>query len=364
MKPLYRRGPYTSAAALIAMSAVLAGCQPAVESAQKDPVLVDVVTAASSTFASHITLTGEIQANTTSDLAFQTSGKVLERFVDVGDRVIANQLLARVSSSEQIADRDAAQAALDVALFGLNQANTDLGRQKDLLAGGFTNRSAYDAAVEAQSTAESRVKTAQADYDRSLEALDQTELRAFASGTVTARQIETGQVVQAGQPAFTVAADGPREAVFEVDEGVLTDTFAAQNFTVKSTGNTQVTATAHLTEVSPTIDKTSGSVEIKLALSDAPADMSLGSVVTTSGQYSSVNAVVVPAAALTSDNGQPAVWILDPASLVVSRHPVELSVFDNSSLVILSGVTPGDLVVTSGANLIFPGQTVRIKQQP
>lgn len=342
---------------------MLAGCQPSAESAPKQPLLVDVIAAEVKEFSPRITLTGEIQANITSDLAFQTSGQVRERLVDIGDTVTAGQVLARLSFSDQLAGRDAAKAALTLAQFRLEQARTNLGRQQDLLQSGVTTRTAYDQAVEAASTAESGLEAAQVDYERALEAIEKTELRAFSNGTVTARRIEIGQVVQAGQPAFTVAADGPREAVFEVDEGVLTDAFAAQDFIVRSTGDPEVSASARLQEVSPTIDKTSGTVEIRLAFSAAPAGMSLGSVVTTSGHYSTVRAMVLPAAALTSEGGEPAVWVLDPDTVVVSRRRVELAAFDNTSLVIVAGVDPGDLVVTAGANLVFPGQTVRIRQQ-
>lgn len=356
--------PAKSWLAAMAGAVLLAGCQPGAKSASKEPLLVDVIAAEVKEFSPRITLTGEIQANVTSDLAFQTSGQVLERFVEVGERVAAGQVLARLSASEQIADRDAAEAALAAAQFGLEQANTNLRRQQGLLDKGITTRTDYDEAVESVSTTTSTLKAAQVDYESALDAIDHTELKAFSDGIVTARKIDVGQVVQTGQPAFTVAADGPREAVFDVDEGVLTETFAAQDFIVRSESDDSVTATARLQEISPTIDKTSGSVEIKLALSSTPAEMSLGSVVTTSGQYSRVSAMVLPAAALTSEGGQPAVWVLDPQTHVASRRRVELAAFDNNSLVVAAGVEPGELVVTAGANLVFPGQTVRISQQP
>ena len=369
MRKIRLRPPFTlKRYAFLALSsagvALLGGCQPAAESSPKQLMLVAAVPAEISDYVSQITLTGEIQAEVASDLAFQTGGQVLERLVEVGDRIEANQLLARLSSSEQVADRDAAQAALDAARFSLEQANTTLARQQNLLQDGLTTRSAFEAATEAASTASSQLDAAQAAYESAAEALDQTELRAFSSGVITAREIETGQVVQAGQPAFTVAIDGPRNAVFEVDEGVLTEVFAAQSFVVRSAGESQITTTATLKEVSPTIDKSTGSLEITLALASIPEGMSLGSVVTTSGAFSSVRAVVVPTTALTSENGQPAVWVLDPNNHVATKRPVALTTFNNSSLVISDGLAPGDLVVTSGANLIFPGQTVRIKQQP
>ncbi|MBN9332705.1 efflux RND transporter periplasmic adaptor subunit [Devosia sp.] len=351
------------AIALLCCAGVLAGCQPAAETPEKKPLLVDAVVAELSDYSSRITLTGEIRANTSTDLAFQTSGQVVERFVEVGDKVDVNQILARLSSSEQAADRDAAQAALEAAQFALDQARTNLGRQQGLLDQGLTTQSSYDSASEAVSTASSAVDAAQVTLERSAEAIDQTSLRAFVKGTIIDRQIEVGQVIQAGQPAYTVAADGPREAVFAVDEGVLSDALAAQSFVVRSVNDASSTAAATLSEISPTINKSTGSVEIKMTVSSPPEAMSLGSVVTTSGIYATIQAVVVPASALTSEDALAAVWVIDPQSHVATRRKVELAAFDNDSLVISGGISPGDLVVTAGANLLFPGQPVRVKQE-
>ena len=56
---------------------------------------------------------------------------------------------------------------------------------------------------------------------RAKEALGDTELRAGAAGVVTERELEIGQVVDAGQSAFTLAQDGDRDAIFDVDERIL-----------------------------------------------------------------------------------------------------------------------------------------------
>ncbi|MBU1304198.1 MAG: efflux RND transporter periplasmic adaptor subunit, partial [Alphaproteobacteria bacterium] len=189
-----------------------------------------------------------------------------------------------------------------------------------------------------------------------------TELRAFADGTVTALKIEPGQVMQPGQYAFTVASDGARDAVFNVDEGILTDSFAAQDFSVHLFDQPDVAASATLGEIAPTIDKSTGSVKVKLKMASPPGQMTLGSVVTTLAQYQSTKAVVLPASALTSDGGKPAVWIVAPDTNSVSLRQVTLQMFDSKSLVITAGLEVGERVVTEGASLIFPHQIVAFKE--
>ena len=65
--------------------------------------------------------------------------------------------------------------------------------------------------------------------------------------------------------------------------------------------------------------------------------------------------------ALTSENGAPAVWVVDPATLSVSRRPITMQSFDSESLIVTAGVTPGERVVTAGANLVYPQQIVALK---
>lgn len=47
-------------------------------------------------FAASVTLTGDVQARVQADLSFRVGGKIIERNVDVGDHVSANQVLARL----------------------------------------------------------------------------------------------------------------------------------------------------------------------------------------------------------------------------------------------------------------------------
>jgi multidrug efflux pump subunit AcrA (membrane-fusion protein) len=70
--------------------------------------------------------------------------------------------------------------------------------------------------------------------------------------------------------------------------------------------------------------------------------------------------VEVPPSALTQANGRPAVWVVDPASHTVSLRDVDVARYDPASVVIAQGLEPGDVVVTAGAQVLRPGQKVRL----
>lgn len=61
-------------------------------------------------FAAAVTLTGDIQARVQTDLSFRVGGKIIQRMVDVGDRVTARQVLARLDPKDLQTNVDSAQA--------------------------------------------------------------------------------------------------------------------------------------------------------------------------------------------------------------------------------------------------------------
>ena len=168
-----------------------------------------------------MTLTGEVQARFRADLSFRVGGRVRERLVDVGAHVDAGDVLARLDAAEQRADFEAASAAVTAAQAQLRVARATFDRQSRLIAAGFTNRVAFDQAQEALRIAEGSLEATNSQLGTAKEALGYTELGAGAAGVITARSLEIGQVVQAAQPIFSLAQDGEREAVFDVDKSFL-----------------------------------------------------------------------------------------------------------------------------------------------
>jgi membrane fusion protein, multidrug efflux system len=149
-----------------------------------------------------VTLTGAVQARFNADLSFRVSGRVRERLVDVGAHVETGEVLARLDPAEQKADVDAATTAVTSGETEVRLANATFERQRALVSSGFTTRVLFDQAQERLRTAEGSLEAAKAQLGTAKDALAYTELRADASGVITARNVEVGQVVQAAQPEF------------------------------------------------------------------------------------------------------------------------------------------------------------------
>ena len=57
-------------------------------------------------------------------------------------------------------------------------------------------------------------------------------------------------------------------------------------------------------------------------------------------------------------------WLVDRASETVKPVMVKVGQSTNDGVTIVSGLNAGDLVVTAGANLLLPGQKVRLLEVP
>lgn len=347
---------YATIALLAAGLPGLVACAPEKQSQEKAPRHVEVMQVKSLDVADAVSTTGEISARVQSDLSFRVSGRIVERLVDVGDHVAKGQVLARIDQQEQKADLQVALATLQSAQAQQKQAQQAFDRQQSLFNTGVTTRAALDQAQETLLTGQGTVQSAQAQVDTARDALEQTDLKADADGIITARSAEVGQVAQAAQLVFTLAHDGPRDAVINADETTLLGGEIENDVIVRMlSGGEPIKAT--LRELSPTLDTTTGTIRIKLTL-DAAANVRLGSPIVATVHYKPVTTIQLPWSAMASESGQPAVWVIDPKTSAVSLRKIEVAKYANGRFSVRSGLSEGETVVVNGTKFLAIGETV------
>jgi membrane fusion protein, multidrug efflux system len=355
-----RCGPQGTCLALIVIAGVLVSCKPDTKIAAPEIRPVRTVTATKGEASEIVVLTGHIHAEDEPALAFRIAGRMIERPVNVGDRVEAGQVLAKLDPENELNALRSAESALVAAQGQLTYARGDFERQRQLLANGHTPRARFDQSQNALQNAQSQVDNTEAQLQIARDRVSWTTLTADAAGTVTARGAEQGEVVQAGQMIVRLARQGGRDAVFDVPAQLLRSAPSDPEITVRLTDDPSVTATGRVREVAPQADPVTRTFEVKVGLSDPPEAMRLGATVTGSVKLESEAVIAIPASALTKFNRQPAVWIVDPKGLTVSLRNVELLRHDPGTVVIAQGLDTGDIVVTAGIQALHPGQKVRL----
>jgi RND family efflux transporter MFP subunit len=339
---------------------VLASCKPDTKVEAPEVRPVRTVTAARGEAGETVVLTGHVRAEDEPALAFRIGGRMIERPVNVGDRVEAGQVLAKLDPENELNALRSAEAAVTAAQGQLTYARGDFERQQQLLANGHTPRARFDQSQKALQNAQSQVDNTEAQLQIARDRVSWTTLTADAPGTVTARGAEPGEVVQAGQMIVRLARQGGRDAVFDVPAQLLRSAPSDALITVRLTDDPSVTATGRVREVAPQADPVTRTFEVKVGLSDPPEVMRLGATITGSVKLDSEPVIAIPASALTELNRQPAVWIVDPKGLTVSLRNVELLRHDPGTVVIAQGLDTGDIVVTAGIQALHPGQKVRL----
>lgn len=346
--------PFLAVLSVLALAACDAGDKQATENATH--VSVEAVTVASDVVRA--SATGEIKARIESDLSFKISGRVISRTAGVGDHVKAGQVLATLDPVEQKADLESAQASVASQEATLRMTSSVLNRRKTLTQTGAMSQQDLDSALQQYQSARKDLDAARAELETAMEALQQTVLRADADGTITARDIEVGQVVQASTTVFTLAHDGERDAVFNVQETALSGKAAPLSLEVALVSNPTVRALARPREVSPALDTSLGTVRVKLAIIDPPPEMTLGSATIADVVLARRERVSIPWQSIFSKAGKPAVWVVDPETKTARMKPVVIERYDASKVVLADGLQNGELIVVDGGQFLRENQSV------
>jgi membrane fusion protein, multidrug efflux system len=342
------------------LATTLASCKEEAKVAEPQPRPVRTATVEMSGASSPVVVTGRIEALDEAALGFRISGRLIERNVNVGDRVKPGQLLGRLEDLNELNALRVAKANFAAAEAKKNQVSNHFERQQTLLEQGWTTRANFDQAERDLRTADANVDSARAQLEAAHDQVSFTELKADAEGVVTAVGAEPGEVVQAGQKIVRLARQGGRDAVFDIPAQVLRAAPPDPVIDVRLADDASVTATGRVREVSPTADPVTRTFQVRVGLNHPPEAMRLGATVTGTLETENISTIEIPSSALTESNGNPAVWVVNPKSSTVELRNVELARFDPAAVAVSEGLDAGDVVVTAGVQALRPGQKVRI----
>jgi HlyD family secretion protein len=392
------RGRIAALILLVALAAyflpdVLLGPRIAVAEAARREVVQTVVAS------------GRVAAPNRVDIGSQLVGTVANVPVVEGQTVKAGQTLIELESTEARAAEKQAEVAvaqaearlrqlrelqLPVAGQTLRQAQANLQnarvqfeRNKKLYEAGYVGKAVLDDAQRNLEVAETQVKSALkqvetarprgSDYAVALTTLDQahaslqavrarlayTVIQAPADGTLIARDVERGDVVQPGKALMVLSPAGATQLVLQIDERNLgklklgqkalasADAYAAQKFP------------AELAYINPGIDAQRGTVEVKLDVPNPPDFLRQDMTVSVDIEIARrANTLVIPAEAVRESNNS-APWVLKAVNGRARRQAVKLGMAGGGMVEILEGLSPGDLVVTEAATRLREGGRLR-----
>lgn len=369
------------------------------------PLPVDVLQMRMAPLVRSVQFSARVQAQSRVDVGATVTGRVEAVLVTEGMRVAEGSALIRLETQElraALAQAQAAQqqaaarlaglrstgrsgagAAVAQAQAGVDAAQAEFERVRQLVAQGFLSasrlddaRRARDVALAQRDSARSQagavadagteVQQAQAQVASAASAvalaqarLAQATVRAPAGALVLARQVEPGQIVQPGRNLLALALDGPLRLVAPVDERFLEQLAVGQSATAVADAYVGQRFAARVVSIAPLVDAQRGAIEVKLAPADpVPAylrqDMTLSVEVETARRG---RTLALPVAALRgpAEGGQARVLVVVDGRLALRTVTLGLRALD--AVEVTAGLAEGDQVALDSA--LEPGRRVR-----
>ncbi|HXS22358.1 MAG TPA: efflux RND transporter periplasmic adaptor subunit [Steroidobacteraceae bacterium] len=342
----------------LAAAAVLGACNHEIRpAAAAKPVIAERLDATSTTPSEEYS--GAVHARYESALAFRVPGKIVARYVTLGETVNRGELLARLDGTDAVLERGAADAALVAARSNLQTAQADLARYSRLVQSGAISRSAYDHQRDQVAAARATYQQAQRQYELRDNQLRYTDLRADHDGVITDVDAEVGQVVAEGQTVLSLAWSDGREVYIDVPENRIGEFTDARHISVSLWGSND-TYPGAVREKSASADPATRTFLVKIAIVGPGPEVRLGMTAGVKVEDAAdPKELLIPMTALYHRGATTAVWIIDPRTGRLALAPVRVERYSDDGVVIGSGLAAGEEVVLKGVNELYQGERVR-----
>jgi len=209
--------------------------------------------------------------------------------------------------------------------------------------------------------AAAQVEAAKAHYQGAEAQLGYSEVRSPITGVITDCAVYEGEMASAGSPLFTVMDVSKVVARTNIPQSQAAYLKVGSAATVTQTDSSQEVP-GKVTVVSPAVDPNSTTVQVWVEMENPGERLKPGGTVHVAIVAATLkNVVVVPTAAvLPSAEGDTVVMVVSDS--VAHEHKVEIGVREPDKVQIVSGVKPGEQVVTSGGVGLEDKAKVRIEK--
>jgi HlyD family secretion protein len=336
-----------------------------------------------------LSVTGTVNARDLIPVLPQATGlQIKQILVDEGDSVKSGQTLAVLDSSVLQTQIDQAkaevesnravvrqrQASLAQSRATLAEANSNYERYRGLAEAGAISRQELETrsttattAKEAISVAQANIASAEADVrisnarvQQQQTQLNQTIVRAPASGIIAEQTAQVGDVANSTQKIFSIIQNGSLELQAKVPANNLNQVKINSPVVVTSDADNRLRLQGNVREIAPLVDPQSREATVRI---DLPATALLRPGMFASGAITIANVpgIAIPAkAVLPQSDGSAIAFILTDGDIVRSQKITVGEVIGKNNVEIVNGLKIGDRVVVAGAGYLKDGDKVQV----
>lgn len=277
-----------------------------------------------------------------------------------GRWIRAGEVLVELDTRQERAQLAAAEAQRDLARLNFQ-------RMQGLVADGAISRADYDQAAAQQKQTEARVGEIRATIDRKI-------IRAPFSGILGIRQVHLGQYLSAGDPVVPLQSLEPIYVDFGVPQQDAGQLAAGRPVRATSDSLPGVELKGRITAIDSVADEATHNVKVQATFSNPGGRLRPGMFVEVQAAIGASRSVVaLPASAISYAPYGDSVFIVEEMKdqagkpyRGVRQQFVKLGTGRGDLVAVVSGVKPGEEVVTSGAFKLRNGAAVQVnnKVQP
>ena len=344
--------------------------------ANAEPLPVEVTTAAAirRELPRFFEATGSLAGDEQTDVAPQTSGKVVAVGVDIGSPVRRGQMLVRLDDSELKlrVEQAAAQVEFDLA-------EKNLRRAEKLIESGDVSRSFYDeqrarrdqlreryevALAQARQNfagvevARTNVANAEAQLALARKNLSYANIPAPIDGYVTERTADLGEYVSPQQKVVTIVRTNPLRIRIDIPEQAIPEVRVGQSVSIATSAWPDRNFSGRVARIAPNVSATSRTLTVEAEIENSSGALKPGQFATVRIlQERAEPAVLVPARAVVTEAGVSRAFVIKDGR--AEQRVVQTGQTEGDLIEIKSGVAADEQVATSNLEQLSDGIAVK-----
>jgi membrane fusion protein, multidrug efflux system len=324
---------------------------------QPPPEAVTTLVATSQEWPSTLTAIGTVAAVRGVTVSADLPGVVDRIVFESGQAVHEGDVLAVLDTRQERAQLAAAEAQQDLA-------RVNFSRMEGLLNENVISRAEYDRATAEQRQAEARVGEIRATIERKA-------IKAPFTGVLGIRKVNLGQYLSGGDALVTLQSLNPIYVNFGVPQQAMAAVRPGRSVRVTAEDLGGLEFTGPITAIDSIVDESTRNVQAQATLANPQGRLHPGMFVQTGVVVGATRAVVsLPVSAISYAPFGDSVFIVadlrDPKGKTyrgVRQQFVKLGSARGDQIGIISGVKPGDEVVTSGVFKLRNGAAVLVNNK-
>lgn len=320
---------------------------------QPPPEAVTTIVAAKEEWPAVLTAIGTVAAVQGVTVSADLPGIVARIDFDSGRYVQRGDVLLQLDTKQEVAQLAAAEAQLQ-----LTKLNYE--RMKGLVQQDAVSRAEYDEAAAAHTQADARVREIRATIERKT-------IRAPFSGMLGIRQVNLGQYLSAGDPVVPLQSLNPIHVNFAVPQQNAAQMRPGLAVSLK-VHDVGAEFTGRVSAIDSVVDATTRNVQVQATLANPRGVLRPGMFVEAGVNLGDARTVIpLPASAINYAPYGDSVYVVGDMKdeqgrtyRGVRQQVVKLGPSRGDQIAVLSGLQPGEEVVTSGVFKLRNGAAIQV----